>query len=259
MPIQTMSDTALEYLRHGWSVIPLEPQGKRPLIRWQDRQLVRADVDTVESWWLGTPAANLGVVTGQISGLVVLDLDGAQGRRSVRDQELPATPIAQTGRGWHYYFSHPGHAIHNAAGLLPGVDLRGDGGYVVAPPSIHQSGNRYEWMLDPFDTPLAPLPDWLLRTGDDATARRTPRRAPGNWPLLLRTPVPEGRRNQTLTRVAGYLLRASGIGSESALELAFAWNRAYCQPPLDRDEIVTIFYSIAARESARRLRREESR
>lgn len=256
--MQETAEAALGYLRRGWSVIPLRPRDKRPLLAWQRFQTTRASEAEASSWWTRQPEANVGVVTGTISGIVVLDLDGEPGRQSVEGMQLPATPIARTGHGWHYYFKHPGGQVENAVGLLSGVDVRGDGGYVVAPPSTHQSGVRYQWLLEPFETPLADLPDWLRRTGGGAATQAPPRKA-GNWPLLLRTQVPEGRRNQTLTRIAGYLLRDSRLGAESALELAFAWNRAYCQPPLSRDEVVTIFYSIAMRESARRLRREESR
>lgn len=246
--------TALEYLQHGWSVIPLQDQGKRPLLAWQVYQKVRVSQDAARRWWDHGPA-NLGIVTGKISGLVVLDIDGERGRHSLQGRELPVTPVARTGAGWHYYFTHPGRRVENAVGILPGVDLRGDGGYVVAPPSVHQSGQRYEWMLDPWGTPLAPLPDWLCK-GGDAKAQTAQRNGPGNWPLLLRTPVPEGRRNQTLTRIAGYLLRGHGFSAYAALELVYAWNKVYCTPPLGRDEVTGIFNSIATREVSRRMRRD---
>lgn len=250
-----MAEAAREYLQRGWSVIPLRPHDKRPLIAWHEFQTRRAHTGAVDSWWGPGTNANLGVVTGQISGLVVLDLDGEQGRTSVRDRQLPITPIAQTGHGWHYYFAHPGTQVDNAVGILPGVDLRGDGGYVVAPPSIHQSGARYHWLVPPFSTPLAPLPAWL-RSSRQRVQRPTARPERTGWRHMLQTQVPEGRRNQTLTRIAGYLLRIPGVDPFASFELVFAWNQVYCQPPLGRDEVIAIFNSIATREATRRLRRE---
>lgn len=248
------AEAALGYLRRGWSVIPLRPKDKRPLLAWQRFQSARSTEAELASWWMLQPEANVGVVTGAISGVVVLDLDGEAGRQSVEKMQLPATPIARTGHGWHYYFKHPGGQVENAVGFLPGVDVRGDGGYVVAPPSMHQSGVRYRWLLEPFETPLAELPDWLSRKaikvrGGAESRPRDP------WPDILRKRAPEGQRNQTITKIAGYLLRNPSFNHYSALELAFAWNLAYCDPPLSRDEVLGVFNSIAAREASRRLRR----
>jgi len=252
----TMRESALEYLRRGWSVIPLRPRDKRPLLAWQRYQDMRASAEEVSSWWHRQPEANVGVLTGAVSGLVVLDLDGEAGRASVAGMQIPATPIVHTGHGWHYYFAHPGGHVENAVGLLPGVDVRGDGGYVVAPPSIHQSGARYEWLIAPSEVPLAETPDWIVRRDARNVVQARESRPRDNWPDLLRRHVPEGRRNQTLTRIAGYLLRQHGLNHYSALELVFAWNLVYCSPPLSREEVLGIFNSIAAREASRRVRRQ---
>lgn len=253
--MQETERVALDYLRHGWSVIPLRPRDKRPLLAWQRFQTTRATEKDLAYWWARQPEANVGVVTGAVSGVVVLDLDGEAGRQSVEKMQLPATPIARTGHGWHYYFAHPGAQVENAVGLLPGVDVRGDGGYVVAPPSTHQSGVRYQWLLEPFETPLAELPDWISRktVGGRGQEEGRPR---DSWPDLLRRRAPQGKRNQTMTRIAGYLLRNPSFNQYSALELAYAWNLAYCDPPLSRDEVLGVFNSIAAREASRRLRRQ---
>ena len=162
---------ALEYLRRGWSVLPLKSRGKRPLVPWEEFQRRRADEAEVRLWFESFPRANLAIVTGAISGLVVLDIDpGHGGDESLTELEslhgaLPNTIEVLTGGGGrHVYFRHPGDAVRNQAGLAPGIDLRGDGGYVVAPPSIHPSGREYRFEVShhPDETLLAAIPAWVL-------------------------------------------------------------------------------------------------
>ena len=137
---------ALSYARQGWSVIPLEPRGKNPLVKWKSFQTERADENQIKKWWTDWPDANIGVVTGAISGMFVLDVDGEEGQKSIEGRDLRATVTSRTGRGSHYYFKIPeGRKIENKVGILKGVDIRGEGGYVVVPPSIHSTGRTYEW------------------------------------------------------------------------------------------------------------------
>ena len=150
---------ALDYIARGWSVIPCAPRGKKPLIKWQGWQNQRATATQVRDWFQRWPDANLAVVTGAISGLVVLDLDGPEAVESLRDKALPPTLIARTGKGEHRYFRHPGGHVASRAGILHRVDIRSDGGFVVAPPSLHASGARYEWALY---EPISDAPTWLL-------------------------------------------------------------------------------------------------
>ena len=142
-----IAGAGLAYLRRGWSVIPIRPMDKRPLIAWREYQTRRAAPEELLSWFRSWPAANLAIVTGAISGLVVLDLDPAHGgmeswRVMVQHYgPVGATPSAISGGGGrHLYFAHPGTQLRNRAGLRPGMDMRGDGGYIVAPPSRHASG-----------------------------------------------------------------------------------------------------------------------
>src|SRR5262249_45057018 len=95
-----------------------------------------ADLGQIDAWWRDWPDANIGVATGTVSGVVVLDVDGDAGRESLTTlAPLPDTWRSRTGRGEHVWFAHPGHAVGNRAGFRPGLDLRGDGGYVLVPPS----------------------------------------------------------------------------------------------------------------------------
>lgn len=150
--------------------------GKHPIGQFAPRGLLDATraPETIKGWWGEMPQANIGVPTGAASGLVVLDVDVYKtGDDSLWDlqqrfESLPATPLALTGGGGlHYLFAHPGGAIkvrNSVDSLGVGLDVRGDGGYIIVAPSSHVSGRRYEWELSrhPKDTPLAPVPAWLL-------------------------------------------------------------------------------------------------
>lgn len=239
---------ALDYGRLGWSVIPVEPRGKRPLLRWQVYQYRRADVPEIAGWFQRWPDANIAVVTGIVSGVVVLDLDprhGAAASLERLDREhgpLPDTVEASTGGGGrHLYFAHPGDITRNRVGLLPGIDLRGDGGYVVAPPSIHGSGEPYRWVRSPEVLYPVPLPPWLLQppAGEGA-----PHGHPlSHWRRLLRDGVVVGARNDTIASLAGHLLR-HGVDPEVVSELLLTWNLSRCRPPLDAGEVLRTVDSI---------------
>jgi hypothetical protein len=150
----------------------------------------------------------------------------------------------------HLYFAVD-HPIGNRAGLAPGIDLRGDGGFVVAPPLVHASGRRYMWELgaSPDDVALALAPEWLLQRmrSDRPTGAA---RAPDEWAALVRGPIAKGARNDSLARLAGYLLRRRPA-PHVVLELVRAVNQARCTPPLSDEEIVRTVDSIARRELAR--------
>lgn len=162
---------ALEYLARGWSVIPAVAKAKRPAIPWKAFQRKCASEKTVHDWFARTPDFNVSIVTGALSGLIVVDVDPRHGGRESLSRlqrehgKLPQTVEAITGGGGrHIYFAHPGEPVHNRANIEPGIDARGDGGCIVAPPSVHPSGKRYRWKKGhaPGETALAELPDWLL-------------------------------------------------------------------------------------------------
>lgn len=142
--------------------------GKHPRTRHGLKE-ASADRATIERWWKRWPDANVAIVTGAGSGLVVLDVDGYHGGDDTLAElvdehgPLPSTlQVVTGGDGMHYFFAHPGEEIRNTAGrkLGQGLDVRGDGGYVVAAPSLHASGKRYEWV--DVDVAPAPMPAWML-------------------------------------------------------------------------------------------------
>ncbi len=178
---QPLVRAALAYAHRGMPVFPCEPLGKRPLTRdgfWD----ASSEASIVGRWWARWPRANIGVPTGERSGLLVLDVDPRDGGPgSLEELEeafdpLPPTTRARTGGGGeHVFFRYPGGGVRNSASWVgPGLDVRGEGGYVVVPPS--RTGETYRWTER---SPLAEAPAWLL-----ARMRGTTRTSLGEQPLF---------------------------------------------------------------------------
>jgi hypothetical protein len=250
-----MLNAALFHAARGWSVIPLRPRDKRPaLSSWADYQSRRATEEEIREWWDRWPNANIGLVTGAVSGLIVLDLDGPEAADLAKRQGVPPTVIATTGKGWHVYFTHPGQPVQNAASLngVKGLDLRGDGGYVVAPPSVHPSGRRYTWAKgrSPDDLPLAPCPEWLLKlleTRNQKAIKEPKNNEEPGWVETLLRGVPEGQRDDAATRLAGHFL-GKGLPESEVIALLLTWNQRN-QPPLTGSQIEKCVRSVANREA----------
>ena len=158
-----MLDAALAYAARGWRVLPLRPRTKIPATA-HGLHDATTDEEQIRRWWDEDPARNVGIATGAASGIVVADLDDAGASAWWREQ-WPGTLICyqRTGRGEQVVLRHPGGKVPNSASRLhPGVDVRGDGGYVVVPPSIHPSGAVYEWVDDAEPAPVPPALEVLL-------------------------------------------------------------------------------------------------
>jgi hypothetical protein len=255
---------ALEYAERGWLVIPLHSAkngecscgkkdcgspGKHPRTK-RGKDDGSKEPRQIEQWFHRWPDANLGILTGQASGLVVLDVDGDDGKATLKtlmagNGPLPKTLCVKTGRkasdgkrkGCHYYFRAPADAvIRNSAGILgKGLDVRGEGGYVVAPPSLHASGLLYEWQ--DAGMPLAELPAWLAAKLADARPALGTAKEVGEE-------IPEGGRNDALTRCAG-TMRRRGMSQEAIEAALIQENRAHCKPPLPESEVREIARSVA--------------
>ena len=245
--------TALTLASRGLHVFPCQPRDKRPATK---NGLLDAttELETIRQWWRQEPQLNVAIATGRSSKIFVVDIDGpdAEGelcKLEAQHGEIWPTVESITARGRHLFFRWPDRMVRNSAGrIAPGIDVRGEGGYVLAPPSIHPSGRAYAWSVDSANA-FAAAPDWLLAritpTSNGAPAPAT------EWRALVRGGVEEGQRNQSVTRLAGYLLRRH-LDAIVVLEMLTAWNAARCRPPLDVDEVTTIVDSIAARELKRR-------
>ena len=249
----TMLDSALALAERGAAVLPCRPRAKEPATAHGLKDAT-TDPTIIRQWWQAEPAYNIGLATGAVSGLFVIDVDGLDGESEMRKLEaehgaLPETVEVITGRGRHIYFKMPDMPVRNSASkLAPSVDVRGDGGYVLAPPSIHPSGRRYHWSVDCANK-IAPAPEWLLarlcKPKNSTTA--TP---PAAWRDLAAAGAAEGCRDMTVTKLAGHLLYRH-IDPIVTLTLLLSWNATHCAPPLPESDINRIVASICGRELKR--------
>lgn len=241
--------------RKGLCVFPCQPRDKRPAVANGVKAATR-EPQTIREWWRQMPDANIAFATGKPSGIFVVDVDGIDAEAELRRLEaehgaLPATVEVITPRGRHVYFRMPTTDIRNSASkIAPGIDVRGSGGFVVCPPSIHPSGRRYEWSVD-CASAIAEAPPWLLAkiapsngTGNNST---TP---PSEWRELIKG-IKEGVRDSSLTKLSGYLLRRH-VDPFVTLELIRVFNATRCTPPLPDKDIERIVSSIAGLELKRR-------
>jgi hypothetical protein len=245
---------ALAIAKRGLEVFPCQPRSKEPATAHGVKNAT-TDRAMICSWWNTNPDFNIAVACGVRSGVFVLDVDDAENvlaELEAKHGALPPSVEAITAKGRHIFFKHPGpaHRIPNHVSKLgPGLDTRGDDGYVLVAPSIHPSGTPYAWSVDSTDT-FAPAPQWLLELISEPASsfRTTP---PEEWRALVHDGVAEGRRNQSAARLAGMLLRR-GLDPLVVLDLVQCWNAMRCQPPLDEGEINGIVNSICKRELGRR-------
>jgi hypothetical protein len=220
---------AADYRRRGWSVLRLK--GKIPAEPWAEYQQRRMALEEIEE----SPWPGVGIVTGAVSGIVVLDADSPEAVEELTRRGHPATPMVKTARGVHAYFQHPGGELPTRIGLGNGLDLKGDGGYVVAPPSKHPSGSVYEWIISPEDEKPAPLPAWAV---EEVRARG--RRATAED---LGEEIPNGSRNKAMTSLAGSL-RRRGLGETAIYAALLGINAKMCNPPLADSEVQKIAASM---------------
>jgi hypothetical protein len=248
---------ALEYAARGWLVVPLHsPTARgcscgradcaspakhpRTLHGLKD---ATCDAGTIRKWWRRWPDANIGIVTGPESGILVLDVDGKLGEQSLIDFErrgvhLPDTHTVRTGGGGqHLYFVWPeGADVRNSASrIAPGLDIRGQGGYVVAPPSLHSSGARYE--INESAIAPAPCPEWLLShiqaTQGAQTGQSSPRAG-----AVANEPIGRGHRTPLLFSLAGKL-RTEGVSQGGILAALRGLNATFA-PPHDEKKLLQI-------------------
>jgi hypothetical protein len=268
-------DFALHYASLGFGVIPLHTPvlhkniyacsckqiqctsvGKHPRTM-TGLKAASTDPTQIRNWFdTYFKNANIGIVTGAASSLVVLDIDTQHGgldslqKLEQRYGQLPQTVKARTGGGgFHYLFQHPGYTIKNSAGQLgAGLDIRGDGGYIVASPSLHASGQHYEWLTPEME--LAELPRWLLhmllsKPQSSQTNHQKPSMvasAENSQPVA--DTFPQGQRNNGLAKLAGKM-RRHGFSQEAIRQALLAENQIRCKPPLGDAEVARIAASVS--------------
>lgn len=255
-----LMDCALRYTTRGWLVIPLHsPSGKgcscgrsecespakhpRTFHGLKDASREPA---TIREWWSRWPDANIGIVTGPDSGIFVLDVDGKQGEESLIDLmgrygPLPDTLTVRTGGGGqHLYFlwSEGADVRNSQKKIAPGLDIRGRGGYVVAEPSVHKSGQPYEVTNS---TSPALCPGWLVSLIQQPQAAQTRQSGPAAAALAT-APIRKGARTPTLFKTAGKL-RAEGVPLEAITETLLTLNKSF-DPPLDEKRVIATAQGI---------------
>lgn len=241
----SMYDAAIEYAKKGFAVFPLKYRDKVPLTRNGCKDAT-TDAAQIKAWWQKYPNANIGLATGSVSqNVFVIDLDidedrGIDGYHSLEDWQrehgdFPETWTAITGRGGYHLYYRGNGKVKNRAGIIDGVDIRGNGGYVVAPPSIHKNGNRYEWEYSPDEFEIAKADnnvEYFLNHDDQKQS------AAFTMPNI----VAAGQRNQMLFRFA-CMMQAKGASDQSVFAATMAENESSCSPPLTEQEVKVIVAS----------------
>lgn len=267
-----MIEHALEYLKLGYPVFPVcsplmsahrhridgqykdctpDKRGKNPMIRWKTYQTMMPTADDIHDWWGRWPNANIGMATGELSGIVVLDCDSGEARQLALDKGgLEKAPAVWTGTpgGVHFWMRWPGYPVTNFVKDIPGTDFRGDGGYVLLPPSVHRNQNtEYRWNEHSLGRKPAAVPDWLeelFRSKASSASDGGPAGDPLDVESML-AGFDEGGRDSGLFRLACRFRHDDQpqAYAEAMIQVA-ALN---CRPPFDRQ---------AAIEKVRRAYRE---
>lgn len=234
----TINELAVEYVNSGWSVLPVRPDEKRPyMTNWLQYTKTRADKSTVENWFANLSGAGVGVVTGKISGIIVLDIEN-DCPYPIEDilKKYPTGTISRSGSGGHHlFYKYPDGVskVSNRVRIFEGADLRADGGFIVLPPTLHPSGGRYEWIKRDF---LGSFPMALLDFKSEA------KNTGEGWITEALRGVSEGGRNDTCARLAGYFFK-KGVNSDIVEALLLEWNEKN-DPPLPIREVRTTIKSI---------------
>ena len=242
---------------------------KHPYSKLAPRGFLNASMDeeTIRSWWTTFPECNLGLKTGKLSGFFVLDLDvkpGGSGSDSLRElspngQALPDTVRVLTGGGGeqHYFLYPKGIEIKSGSNVFgddyPFIDSRGDGGYVIAPPSMHISGRRYEYDVDGNPSEgqkIESAPAWLLQLIANTRSQKKYTRVDVKTHSAIEQRTKfnakfnEGSRNTRLTQALGYIHNILPLSPRGMYGIAQAINLDFCNPPLPREEIEMIANSV---------------
>jgi hypothetical protein len=237
-------DNALKYAERGFSVIPCGSD-KKPLVKWEPYQKRKSTKEEIFEWWTKHPKASIAIITGHVSDVSVIDIDEPSGIDAV-SQYLPScrVPTAKTpGGGLHLYFKTPQRPLPNNSRLIPGCDFRGEGGYIIAPPSVNAEGKAYEWLpglsIDDIETPPLPEPYILfinsfkhgLYRGDEVKNEVMT----SNRLQVTSSDFKQGTRDERLFSIANALIKG-GMKEENALQVLELFALKCCDPPFPLNE-----------------------
>jgi len=229
--LKTNLDWALHYRSIGWSPFPVPKGSKIPVIKWGKYQTQIASENEIRAWWKESPDANIGIATGKVSGIVVVDIENGGDVKGFS----PTVTSRTGGGGYHLVYKHPDILIRNSVKVIaPLTDIRGDGGYFLAPPSLHPSGNTYEWEIGPDEVDYADFPKSLLP--DSSKIKKWERSLDG---------APEGSRNDSGASMAGKILSSCSPDLWDTVGWAgfTDWNKKNI-PPLQDKELISVWESV---------------
>ena len=238
-------EIAKEYLKNGLSVIPLKPNEKLPLVQWQEYTKRHPTVEEVTKWWTDTPNANIGVVTGRVSNLTVVDFDKKDGMLPFEYKAFPKTKaVLTTSKGYHFYYRYS-DKVHTCTDVFQnkgGVDIRNDGGYVVAPPSVV---NESQYALGRAGV-IEEFPIQMFENIKPIEANKKQ--------LNDLVAVSSGGRNDSMARLIGKLLKTTKEDKWNAeiWPVILQINQTYT-PPLDIEELKTTYSSICRKEKSSQI------
>ena len=228
--MKAMNNQLERLISLGYCLLPLTKGKKTPIIQ-QWTKNASNDPKVIEAWELQYPGCNWGLATGKRSGIIVIDIDPRHGgdiqwKRLTIGKKFKTTVCKTGGGGEHYYFRIPtGVTIGNSASVQQGIDIRGDGGQAVIPPSIHESGQEYTWAQAPWDTPPAIIPDWLLEIINKTNVDQS-----------LGGPMVNGQRNNAIFHQA-LLLARQGSPMEFTVAAMKLWRDEADAQDISNDEV----------------------
>jgi hypothetical protein len=243
--LKSILDYAMKYLSLGYSIIPVG-KDKKPLIKWEAYQKRKATENEVRAWWMKWPDANIGIVTGKISNLAVIDVDTVEGNQTI-SKIIPDSVVKPTSTtpkdGQHLYHQCPDDKLSNNSKKIQGCDLRANGGYVVAPPSVNGTGKEYRWLegFAPWEVETPALPKAYLayinnnNINKDAVTHSV-------------TMFVKGRRDDDLFHVANCLTK--GRMPYQEIKQVIDMLAKYCNPPFPSKEVETKIMSALKRSDA---------
>lgn len=231
-------EIAVEYANFGWSVLPVKPEEKRPIMtNWHQYAKNRPSAKMVEDWFVKLSGVGVGIATGRVSGVVVLDVE-SYCPTPIEEllRKYPTQLISRSGSGgYHLFYSYPANVprVANRVRIFEGADLRADGGFIVLPPTRHPNGRNYEWVKK---GPPGAFPRALL------DLRSEPTGVGEGWITEALRGACEGSRNDTCARLAGYFFK-KGMNADVVEALLLDWNEKN-DPPMPVSEVRTTLRSV---------------
>ena len=247
----TFLEAALRYRnKYNFSVIPVS-KTKKPIIKWEEFQKRIATEEEITKWWTDTPDANIGIVTGLISGIAVIDIDTDEGKETIQEYipESTITPTVETPRGGqHLYFKCTDTKLTNNARGITGCDLRANGGYVLAPPSVNGKGNAYSWIVS-LKNSISSLPDKYINKINSFSLYEGVRTETLQSLTTSNIILQDGRRGEDLFHVAWCLIKNRTSTEETTQVLEILARN--CNPPFSKSEIADRIKSALKRVERR--------